>query len=225
MATAQPSRPARHRRLLLILPVLLIVAVVANWSDVLKVASGERSLRSIVYGRPDKEGFEISGWEMPKDTGSPDAKVVVEIFCIPGDPCHIATAFLGRALGSLDRERIRVKFCASRPGQPGPHRQDDLKLGCDQGLAINGKTKFSVPDPAKPGRQKVVFTSHKGGGMEPAILYVALDRELKAVYKGKGLGMTEAQFAAQLDAANKRFALLEEAKAKARQEEEQAKKR
>jgi hypothetical protein len=225
MSDQKRPRPRWMRRLLLALPILLVLAVAANWSDLAKIARGQRSLRSIIYGRDTTVGPSLTGWKMPRDTGAQDARVTIEIFVIAGDPCHIDTAYLGQSLGTLDPQRLRVKFVDSVPGSTGAQRHEKLKLGCDQGLAIDGKTKFSVPDPAHPGKQKTVLTSHNGGGADTANLYVVLDRQLKAAYKGKGLGMTAAEFSTRLQEAGKQFAAQAEAEAEARLEAEKARKR
>lgn len=223
MTEAQPSRAKRSTRLLLALPLLVVLAVAVNWSSLVMVAQGKRSLRSVLYGRMEGHPSGDTGWKMPKDTGSAEARVLIEVFCIAGDPCHIGTAYLGRGLGVLDPKRIRVKFSSSMPGAPGSERQQKLKLGCDQGLAINGKTQFKVPDPANPAKPKVVMMSHSGGGMDGANLFVVLDQALKQAYKGKGLGMTAAEFQARLDEIQKQHRAADDAAAKARQEAEKSK--
>lgn len=224
MSEATRSRARWLRRLPWALPILLVLAVATNWSDISKIVRGERSLRSIIYGRDDRLSLSVAGWPMPSDTGAADAKVTVEVFLIAGDPCHIDSACLGHSLGPLDPQRLRVKFVDNVPGSAGSERSQKLKLGCDQGLAINGKTKFTLPDPAKPGKQKTVLTSHNGGGLDTANLYQLLDRALKDAYQGKGLGMTQEEFAARLQEASKQFAAQAEAEAKARAEAEKGKK-
>ncbi|MBU0608773.1 MAG: hypothetical protein KKI08_12875 [Armatimonadetes bacterium] len=224
MTEAKQPRPRWLRRLPWVLPILLVLAVAANWSDISKIVRGERSFRSIIYGRNEDLSSSISGWTMPSDTGAADAKVTIEIFLIAGDSCHIDSACLGHSLGTLDPKRMRIKFVNSVPGSAGSERSQQLKLGCDQGLAINGKTKFTLPDPAKPGKQKTVLTSHNGGGLDTPALYALLDRALKDAYKGKGLGMTQEEFAARLQEASEQFVAQAEADAKARAEAEKAKK-
>jgi hypothetical protein len=220
--TTSPRRSAS--RLLLLLPVLLIAAIAVNWSSIQAVASGKKSLRSIVYGINSSPDRSIEGWRTPPNAGEPTAKVAIEVFIMPGDPCHADTMFLGRALGTLDPARIRVRFVGSGTAGPqGKPRAEEVKLGCDQGLAINGKTQFSVPDPAHPGKQRTVFTSHKGGGLDPGTLYPLLDRELKAAYDGKGLPMTPAEFTTRMSTEVKRFETIEIALADGRHAAQQSK--
>ncbi len=222
---AEAPRPRLTRRLLWVLPLLLLAAAAANWPSLTKVVRGERSLRSILYGREENPRTPLNGWRMPADTGAAGARVTVELFLIPGDPCHIDTAVLGQSLGTLDPARVRVRFVDNSPGKPGAARSEQLRLGCDQGLAINGKTKFRVPDPTSPGQEKTVFTSHNGAGMDVAVLYVVLDRTLKAAYGGRGLGMTYQEFSTRQQQAAQVLMAAAEAEAKARAEDAGARRR
>jgi len=224
MSEPKPSSSGRQKRLLLALPVLLVVAAAANWSSIAKIASGEKSLRSVIYGFTEGHNTDVAGWKLPSNMGDGKARVTVEVFVMPGDPCHFDTVALGQALGTLDPQRIRVKFSGAMPGSADATRRDKLKLGCDQGLAINGKTEFAVPDPARPGKKKTLFLTPKGQGLSLDNLYVVLGRELATAYQGKGLAMTGEGFALQVqnEMTQRREAAI--AEAKARQEAEQAKK-
>lgn len=221
MAEGKRGTPRRQLRLLLALPVLLAVAVAANWTNVNKLVHGKTTLRNVLLGFAEGSGVNLVGWTKPADTGDPKAKVTIEVFMLVGDACHIDSAYMGQALGTVDPKRVRVKFVDTHPGTAGAERRDKIKLGCEQGLAINGKTEFKLPDPEHPGKQKTVFLTHDGAGN--ASLYVLLNRELKAAYKGKGLTQTKAEFDAHMQAEMKRSATLMEAEAKVRQEEEKKK--
>lgn len=186
-----------NKKLLLALPVLLVLAVVVNFGSLKDIAQGKRSIKSILYGQsPDSESALLGGWKTPADSGAKDAKVVVEVFLIGGEPCHIETAFMGQALGTVDPKRVRVKFVDAASDKVAIERREKVKLGCDQGVAINGKTEFKIPDPVSPGKKKTVFTAHQHGGPGGAgvSLRPILDQELKAAYHGKGLGLTQEQF-------------------------------
>ena len=90
------------------------------------------------------------------------------------------------------------------------------KLGCDQGMTVNGKVKFTVPnhDPtAKKKEQTVYLTGAHDMKWRMPDLYTILDRELKAAYKGKGLSMKEDVFLQRIDAA--RQVAMDTARAKA----------
>lgn len=190
------------RLLLLALPVLLVLAVVVNLGSIKQVASGERSLRSIIYGISMGKGDGLMGWKVPRDTGSENAKVTIEVFLAGGESCHVQTALLGAALGKIDPERIRVKFVDAKSGPAAIKRREVVRLGCDQGLAVNGKTEFQIPAPEKgKDAKRTVFLAHNhfsGGASPQDVLHPVLDQELKKAYKGKGLGMTPEEFATRL---------------------------
>jgi hypothetical protein len=133
-------------KLLLLIPLLLAAAAAANWSSIQEITSGKRTLKSVVYGRMDKDASALANMKMPADIGSKDAKVTVEVFLSQGDPCHIDTMFAGQSLGQLDPKRIRVKFVNMHDPKIA-ERVNKLKLGCMQAVAVNGKTKFTVPGP------------------------------------------------------------------------------
>lgn len=219
MANASSVPKPRLKRLLLLLPILLVVAVLVNWDNIVKIARGEKSLKSVIYGLTERKGPMLAGWKLPPNSGAADAKIVIEVFLLPGDPCHIDTAFLGQALGTVDPQRIRVTFRPTHPGTSGAKRRDELQLGCEQGLAINGQTKFRMPDPSQPGKQRVVYLSHEGGA-GPEMLYAILDQELKKAYKGKGMPMSAEAFVQHLQNERKRIEDKMMAEAKAREEAE-----
>lgn len=193
---------SRTRLLIMAIPVLLVVAVLVNLGSIKQVASGERSLRSIIYGISMGSGDGLMGWKCPPDSGSEKAKVTIEAFLAGGDPCHIQTALVGMALGKVDPERIRVKFVDARSGQEAIKRREVVRLGCDQGFAVNGKTEFQIPAPEKgKDAKRTVFLAHNhttGGASPMEVLYPVLDQELKRAYNGKGLSMTPEEFASKL---------------------------
>lgn len=209
----------KNKKLLLLLPLLLVVALLVNLGSIMEVARGERSLRSIVYGlTKPSEDAALQGWKVPPDSGNPKARVTIEVFLRGGDPCHTDTLFLGQALATVDPQRLRVKYVDSNLGQVATDRREKLKLGCDQGVAVGGKTEFKIPDPTAPGGKRTVFTAHQKNRQEMATgsLQPILDQELRAVYKGKGLSLTREQFDAKIAAEAKRLreVALMEAKAK-----------
>ena len=206
MTPPRAAGRSRSRLLLLALPLLLVVAVLVNLGSVTELVTGKRSLRSIIYGTVAPSSDRAAyGWTLPRDTGAADAKVVIEVFVMAGDPCHVDTAYLGQALGTIDPKRIRVKFVNAATGKAATDRREKVKLGCDQGLAINGKTEFKIPDPAAKGGKRTVFTAHHQGetGGSTA-LYPILNQELKKAYHGKGLVMGAALFDERIAAEVKR---------------------
>jgi hypothetical protein len=195
------ARKQRRRLLLLLVPVLLAVAVLANWTDIQKIMKGEKSARSILYGVSGKAKGGTGGWKLPPNSGAPNARVKIEVFVTEGDSCQSGTAFLGRALGTVDPKRVKVEFVNGLTGAKAAARREAVKLGCEQGLAINGKTEFKIPSAQPGGKPETVFlTQHATGGMSLPKLYAMVNQEVKAAYHGKGLAMTAAEFETKVTA-------------------------
>ncbi len=213
-------RKSRLKLLLMALPILLLVAILANWQDVRAIARGERTLKGIIYGRTRSAEYDLEGWDVPGPIGAEDAKVVIEVFLCAGDSCHVDSLFLGQALGTIDPERIRVVWQDTSTPE-GVKRFAEMHLGCEQGLAVDGKTKFVVPvtDPESTRKEKTIYLTHDGG-WRMADLGLVLDHQLKEAYDGRGLPMTPEELEQQMPSLIKRFSeqALEEAKAKAAEE-------
>ncbi len=209
----KPGRAKRGLRgLLLALVVLLVVAIVVNYQTISEIARGEQSVKGIIYGWTRGPEYDLEDWEVPEDTGAEDAKVVIEVFLCAGDPCHVDSLVLGEALGTVDPERIRVIF-QDTSQEEARARVAEVRLGCEQGLAINGETKFTVPvtAPEDTRKEKVIYLAHDGGGSN-ADLCVLLDRELKEAYDGEGLPISAEELSRRVAAAVTR--LTEEAEEK-----------
>jgi hypothetical protein len=183
-----------------LLPALLVVAVVVNGEELSRIVRGEKSWKSVIYGRVEDPNAVPPGWKMPANSGPQTAKVKVEVFLHAGDPCHLDSALVGVALGALEPQRLRVEFLGSASAE-GAKRFEKMKLGCEQGLAINGKTKFKLVDTADPSKKvRTIYTTHEGLGAVPNALYRLLDGELKTQYKGQGLKLSASEFDAFLQA-------------------------
>ena len=187
--------------MLLAIPVLLIVAVAANFGSVRAVVSGERSIRSILLGlthvpRPDEK--EMLGFQLPADVGSEDANVALEVFLQEGVGCHTSSLFTGIAISEIDPDRIRVDFVDTTT-QDGHERLNEVKMGCEQGMAVNGKVKFTVPaagDEAGDRKGRVVYLNG-GHGKEkwsPTDLFHVLDAALAEGYDGDGMSVAVDDF-------------------------------
>lgn len=219
-----PSGKSNLGRLLALAGVLLVVAVLVNLSTILQIARGERSFKSVIYGRADKSASEFGVVPVPQDMGSKEAKVTIEVFLRGGDSCHAPTVFLGQSLGEIDPERIRIDF-QNTVEPEARKRWQEAKLGCDQGIAVNGKTKYTVPssDPKAGRKEKVVYLA---GGHEQKWsmdeLWYILDKELKLAYDGKGMKMEAAEFARRVEEAQKKIMENARAAAKARKESGEA---
>jgi hypothetical protein len=200
----QGARAGRiSRRMLWGLPVLLVVAALVNLDSIVKIARHQKSPKSILTGKTDGHGGGLANWKVPPDSGAKAAKVTVEIFVNEGDSCHTETYLLGRALSTIDPKRIRVVWRNTKGNPKAIARRDQVKLGCEQGLAVDGQTKFQMPSPT-PATKKpktVYLTKEKVPGMSPRITRDILDQALKAKYKGQGLAMSGPEFEQAIAAA------------------------
>lgn len=226
MAASARNGRSNLRLLLIALPVLLVVAVVVNLKTITEITKGERSLKSVIYGISEGGGGEFQGMDIPGNIGDPEAKVTLEAFVRRGADCHANTVFMAEALGAIDPKRIKIVFQDTSTPE-GLKRHQAVKLGCDQGMAVNGKVQFKDSGGAngkpkgqpgtKPGT--VMLTGGHQMHWTPTQLYKILDAELKAAYKGKGMQMTSEQFetklAAEQTAAQERTAAKMAAKAEA----------
>lgn len=230
------------RRLLLAVPLLLVVAAAVNWPDISSIIKGEKTLKGVIMGRTTNASAAMEGWKLPEDMGSEDAKVTVEILLHQGDACHVDFLYLGQSLGTVEPERLRVEF-VDTGSETGRKRFSDLSVGCEQGMAINGKTKFKLPPrkakpvaatdsgqvamqtnmrgaaPADqdPGKERTMYLT-LDGGWDMADLHYMLNGELKAAYDGKGLKMTPEEFETHVTAKREEFKTKLEEEMKARKE-------
>ncbi len=221
---SDPARPKKVnlKQLLILLPILLCVAVAVNWTSIVKVATGEWTLRGVLLGMASEITEDLVGWEVPGPAGAEDAKVVIDIFLHGGDPCHADFLFLGQALGTVDPDRVRVVFQDTSTEEAGELFKT-MDLGCEQGLAVNGKTEFTIPLAVPEGdrKDKTIFLT-KDGGWTPEDFYMVLDNELKKAYDGKGLDMTSDEMNQHLEEEVGEFRDKELELAKARRELEEA---
>lgn len=200
-AVTTPAQPRRSnlKRLLLLVVVLLIVAVAVNFGTIMQVARGERTLKGVIYGMAHGGEEELANFQVPPDMGAEDALVTVEVFLRGGDPCHVPTVLLGEALGGIDPERIRIAF-RDTGTQEGLDRFTEIRLGCDQGFAVNGETKFEVVGTDESGeeRERTLYLTFDGGWGMPD-LHAIFDDALKEAYEGAGMKMGVDEFAQIVD--------------------------
>jgi len=222
-------KTSNARRLAGLALLLLIVAVGVNIKTALALMRHERTLKGVILGIQGDKEPEFANLILPRSIGSENAKVTVEVFVQGGRGCHADTVFTGEALGTIDPERIRVVFRDTRLPE-AMKRFAALKVGCEQGMAVNGKVKFDMPVSHMPNsgapkaspdtkgtKEHVVYLTGGHGehwGMD--VLHSILDRELKALYGGKGMKMDVAQFTQSMTDAKQR------AMDKAREENRQA---
>ncbi len=236
------------RMLLLAIPVLLVIAIAVNFGTIAQVARGERTFKGVLLGFGANRFDDMAGFEIPPDSGAEDAKVTIEVFLREGDGCHYPTVIKGAALGEvLDGERVRVVF-RNTATEEGMKRFQEAKVGCEQGMAVNGKVKFELKDPSGKGKPRVVYLTadHALGG--PTIESDAsesdpgapeaetqstttdpltqigqiIDQELRDTYDGRGLEFTPDQFRAKMQLAMTIVEQKMEQQAKAKAEAEKS---
>ena len=237
------------RMLLLAIPVLLVIAIAVNFGTIAQVARGERTFKGVLLGFGANKFDDMAGFEIPPDSGAEDAKVTIEVFLREGDGCHYPTVIKGAALGEvLDGERVRVVF-RNTATEEGMKRFQEAKVGCEQGMAVNGKVKFELKDPSGKGKPRVVYLTadHALGG--PTIESDAetegaeeapeteaqaattdpltqigqiIDQELRDTYDGRGLEFTPDQFRAKMQLAMTIVEQKMEQQAKAKAEAEKS---
>lgn len=220
MTTPDQRQRSGIKRLLLLVVVLLIVAVAVNFGTITEIARGERTLKGVIYGIARGGEDELANFKVPPDMGAEDAQVTVEVFLRGGDPCHVETVLLGEALGGIDPERIRIVFRDT--GTPEAlERFAEVKLGCDQGFAVNGQTKFVLPGTDETGqeRERTYYLTFDGGWGIPE-LHAILDAALTEAYEGAGMAVGADEFAEAVREARGRALERHEQEAKARQAEE-----
>ena len=218
IVTDQPrAKRTNPKRLALLALILLPVAVLANYQTILAVASGQRTLKGVIYGFLPTQPSEFGMVQIPENIGNKEAKVTIEVFVRGGESCHAPTIFLGEALGKVDPEHIQVVFRNSAKPEDAK-RAGDMKLGCEQGIAINGKAKYDLPGDGKGGERVVYLTGGHERHWKFEDLRYILDKELKAAYKGKGLALSAEELTQRVDGEQKR--IMDEARERAKAEKD-----
>ena len=140
-ALVTPQRRPLLAKLLLVGAVMLVAAVLLNLKDLRAIASGKRTVKSVLYGKSPKT-FGTS-FRFPEPLGPADAKVKVWVVCQEGNSCHRPLVALWTGVGTLEPRRLRVEFYKPKDA-PKPKNGKLLEITCDAGVAINGHTKFEV---------------------------------------------------------------------------------
>jgi hypothetical protein len=171
MAEAQlPEAPTKRKsvlpKLLLLALAMVVVAVAVNFKDLRAIAAGERTVKSVLYGKtflPKETAFAF-----PPPIGPEKAKVKALVVCQEGNSCHEPLVLLWMAVGKLEPERVRVEFVnyGGGPTAPPPMGGKGPKgsepeaaadgaaeaappggvpdLGCSSGATVNGESKFEL---------------------------------------------------------------------------------
>ncbi len=142
-------------KLLAVVAAMLVVAVVVNWKNITDIASGRRTLKSIVYGRSHL--LMQPTFRFPDPMGPEDAKVKVQVIAQEGNSCHEPLVGLWMGVADLEPERLRVEFGwqpvalaqggaeASEEGQEPPgETSGPPDFGCEAGVLVNGRNKFEL---------------------------------------------------------------------------------
>lgn len=189
--------------------VLALVAVAAmNLSDL----SGSKPAQQGASGTPTSPPAQPAGEPreitiaIPRDTGSPRAKVVFEVF-LPrrgACECHVEAALLGRAVAAVSSEHLRVVFGdLALPETQARTKKLGAAAPC-AGFAINGRSRFIVPStlPKGPRTRTVDFLSYDRNWTMPDV-YAALNQEYEKAYEAK-LPVTGDAFQAAVSAEMKK---------------------
>lgn len=145
MTEEQAGGPSRERksalpRLLLLGVVMLVIAVLVNLKSIVAIASGKKTVKSVLHGKryiPIRQTFRF-----PAPMGPEDAKVKAQVIAQEGNSCHEPLIALWMGIADLEPQRLRVGFgrglVQEKPGE-GSEVPD---IGCESGVILNGENKF-----------------------------------------------------------------------------------
>ena len=129
-------------------------------------------------GKPE-HGSGAKAFDLPANSGPPGAPVKLEIFVNNSNSCHEASTSLKnvqQAYGSLLRIEWRSMMDPKVAAQ-----SDKLNIGCEAGLAINGKIECEVRRGG--GKVLVSFRGPAGDKFKLPDVYAAINAALET--KGK----------------------------------------
>ena len=138
LSPALPTRRSVLPRLLILGGVMLLVAVALNWRDIRAIAGGQKTVKSVLYGKNLAQMRPAFAFPAPQ--GPESAKVKVRVVCQEGNGCHQPLVQLWTAVATLERKRLRVEF--HHPGEAPEPDAKAVSIGCEAGAAVNGQTKF-----------------------------------------------------------------------------------
>lgn len=161
--------------------------------------AGPESAAGGAPGRTPPSGPAVrSSVPIPPDTGAKAAKVVLEVFMKPRQRrkkcgCGATTPAIGRAVGKLDPERVRVVF---RDLTLSGNQARLNKLGVEvlrDGFAICGHSKFEIPCAGRSGGKTRTVDFLGTNAWSIADLHTALAEQYLATYRA-ALPMTRQDF-------------------------------
>ena len=130
---------------------------------------------------PDKHAGKAGPalFKLPRPLGPAGAPIKIEVFVDNTNSCHQASLQL-QDLGKIYGSKLRVEFY--NMGDPKvSERTDKLALGCDAGLAFNGKVELMVRTAV--GKKLIAFRGPAGDKYRPADVYAAVNTLLAGMGK------------------------------------------
>lgn len=201
-----PGRKSVLPRLLLLALLLLVVAVAVNFKDIRAIAAGEKTLKSVLYGKkiyPMKPEYSF-----PEPMGPKDAKVKAIVVAQEGFDCHQPLVVMWMAIATLEPKRLRVEF--TDMSKLSQQTQEKMGVSCSAMVSINGNTKFEVgkgknkrtiyltgptpgPDTPMPKAPlQPTYGPHGPHGWSMADVAEILNKYIEKAYKQKGNLTSEA---------------------------------
>lgn len=118
-----------------------------------------------------------AAFALPKNSGPATAPVKLEVFLDNSNSCHQSSldgiSGLREAYGTL----LRIEWCSTSDPKMSV-RADKLALGCEAGLAINGKVEYQVS--RNGGKMLVKFRGPTGEKYRLEDVYAAINQLLAA---------------------------------------------
>ncbi|MEI6503765.1 MAG: hypothetical protein WCP21_22370 [Armatimonadota bacterium] len=128
-----------------------------------------------------KDGHKgAAAFVLPPATGPATAPVKLEVFINNSNTCHEGSVDPMKDLQKVYGKLIRTEWLSTNDPKSSI-RADKLKIGCEAGLAVNGKTEAQVERGG--GKVKVDFRGPAGDKYKLEDLYLVINNELIA--KGK----------------------------------------
>jgi len=184
----------REKALLGAVPLLLAVAVVTNWGNIMDLVRGRRTLREIISGRtiqvPSPPTEAIGRIE---DIGPKGAKVKVTAYLMFTNPCHWGTVKTLRELASRYPGKVRVEFVNMGTEEGARKFSEASKSGFKSGhpshscmawVAVNGRFEWEIEQGGK--KRRVTFSGaiHPGDPMAEMLRRV-VEEEIRRAEKNQ----------------------------------------
>ena len=185
MSTETPKGPGALRRLAWLVIPLLLLAIVSNYDNVVRMIRREATPEEVPAPSPRMQPAREITIEIPEDRGPREAKVKLEVFLMRSGPCtcNVENAALGESVGRLDPQRLRVAFRdVTKPETAQRMKALGVPVPCI-GFAVNGDYKFRVPTtlPGPKKTREVDFLSHERSWTFEDV-YEALAQQYEAAY-------------------------------------------